>query len=225
MTVIVYRKKTVFGKEHILPVYLPPGTIPTPQVQEAAKVLDASIKKVATEINSEYKRKINTLGNQMEKWRWLGAQLAAHLKSLKNLAKADIENNSIWPAISQYLHPDLKRGFDSKRSGTTKDHLRKAWLLATLQNTDWFNAWVGWDAFVDRGEPLVQDPRILKSLKKTFPNDSIELGKDDYQCIARLLVEVLSSRKGNATNFGLLKDSEILQAVEDVKRKLLTTKK
>ena len=224
MTVIVYRKKTVFGKEHLLPEYLPSGTIPTPQIQEEAKALDVSIKKAVTAINSKYGKKAKNFDNKIEKWRWLGARLAVLLSSLEH-EKADIENNSIWPAISQYLHPDLTRGFNTKRSGTTKDHLRKAWLLATLPNTDWFNTWIGWDAFVDRGEPLVQDPRILKYLKQTFPNMSSELGKDDYQRIARLLVEVLSSRKGNATNFRLLTDKEIVEAIEKVKTKLLNSNK
>jgi hypothetical protein len=220
MAVIVYRRKTVFGREHLLPEYLPPGTVPTPQVQQAAKALDVAIKKSVERINKEYAEKKEVKENTIEKWRWLGSELATLLTTLDGLEKMDIDNNSIWPAISQYLDSDLTRGFDTKRSGTAKDHLRKAWLLATLPNTDWFNNWIGWDAFVDRGEPLVSDPRILKYLKKIFPDESGELKKDDYQKIARLLVKFLSSRKGNAINFRLLTDQEILKAIEKVKSNL-----
>lgn len=220
MTVIVYRRKTVFGKEHLLAEYLPSGTVPTPKIQQAAKDLDLAIKKSVENINREYKQNNETEGSKIEKWRWLGLKLATLLEDLNNLETSDIDNNSIWPAISQYLDPDLTRGFDTKRSGTAKDHLRKAWLLATLPNTDWFNNWIGWDAFVDRGESLVSDPRILKHLKQIFPDKSGQLKKDDYQKIARLLVEFLSSRRGNAINFRLLTDKEIVGAIEKVKTKL-----
>lgn len=225
MAVIVYRRKKIFGKEHLIPVYLPPGTIPTPQRQEAAELLDASIKRAVSSLNTEYAGKAKMLSSQMEKWRWLGSSLAVLLNSLKNLERADIENNSVWPAIAQYLHTDLMRGFDAKRSGTAKDHLRKVWLLATLPDTDWFHTWTGWDAFIDRGEPLTRDPRILKSLKKTFPGESYNLGKNDYQQIARFLVENLSSRKGNAVNFGMLTDVEIQNAINQAAYKLSVLKK
>jgi len=224
MTIIVYRKKKIFGKEQMVPVYLPIGTVPTPQRQEAAKNLDISIKKAVTDINNEYVKKAKDLGSQIEKWRWLGIKIAELISSLNNLEKSDIENNSIWPAISQYLHEDLMRGLDAKRSGTAKDHLRKVWLLAVLPDTDWFNTWTGWDAFIDRGEPLVRDPRILKSLKKTFPRDLYNLGKDDYQNIARILVETLSSRKGNAVNFEMFTDAEIQKAADQVADKLKSLK-
>lgn len=220
MVVVIYRKKTIFGKEHLLPVYLPLGTIPTPQRQETAKELDVSIKKSVTSINNEYSKKTHELESQMDKWRWLGAKIASTLDSLPSLEKSDIENNSIWPAISQYLHEDLMRGFDAKRSGTPKDHLRKVWLLSTLPGTDWFNSWTGWDAFIDRGEPLVNDTRTLAALKKVFPPSSFKLGKDEYQKIAKLLVETLSSKKGNAINFDLLTNSEIEHAVREVEGKL-----
>lgn len=225
MVVIIYRKKKIFGQERLMPVYLPLGTIPTPQRQEAAKTLDESIKKSVAGINNEYINKAKELGSQMKKWRWLGSKVAALLNSLTGLDRADIENNSIWPAISQYLSSKLMRGFDAKRSGTVKDHLRKVWLLATLPDTDWFNSWTGWDAFIDRGEPLVGDPRVLAALKKAFPVKSVKLDKNDYQHIARWLVEVLSSRKGSAINFGLLTNLEIQEIVEQVKNKFLAQSK
>ena len=222
MVVIIYRKKKIFGQEHLMPVYLPLGTIPTPQRQEAAKKLDESIKKAVISINDEYINKVKELGSEMEKWRWLGGKIASLLNFLTDIDKSDIENNSIWPAISQYLHSDLMRGFDAKRSGTVKDHLRKVWFLATLPDTDWFNTWTGWDAFIDRGEPLIRDSRVLASLKRAFPVEFVKLGKNDYQHIARWLVEILSSRKGNAINFSLLTNLEIQEIVEQVKNKFLS---
>lgn len=220
MVVIIYRKRNVFGKEQIIPTYLPFGTIPTQETRDIASSIDDSIRSAVFTVNKEYIADKKSIKTQIDKWRWLGDKLEKLLRSLPLLEKIDIENNSIWPAIAQYLHSDLVRGFDAKRSGTHKDHLRKVWLLATLPDTDWFNTWTGWDAFIDRGESLVADSRILKFLKKIFPHNSYNLGKDDYQSIARLLVETLSSKKGNAVNFGMLTDSEIEKAIEQVAQKI-----
>jgi len=225
MVVIVYRKEIVFGKECLLPTYLPAGTIPTPKLQETAKELDKEIRTIVASINADYSTESKKFVKSMDKWRWLGSRLELLLKSLRLLEKTDIENNSIWPAISQYLQPDLMRGFDAKRSGTTKDHLKKVWLLASLPNTDWFNTWTGWDAFIDRGESLVGDPRVFKSFKDQLSSRSFDFNKDEYQSLARFFVETLSSRKGNAVNFALLTDKEIQQAVEQAINKTLQANK
>jgi len=221
MVVIVHRNQIIFGKKRSVPEYLPAGSIPTPQRREAAEKLDLSIRNSVEKINNEYEGMVGKFNDSMDKWRWLGGKISEILVGTEKLERIDIDNNTIWPAINQYLCHDLKRGFDAKRTGTAKDHLRKVWLLATLPNTDWFDTWTGWDAFIDRGESLITEVRILAAVKKAFPPESIKMKKNDYQKIARWLVEILSSRKGQALNFSLLTDSEIQNAVNQAKNKFM----
>lgn len=208
--VVKIKKKTKILDEEIEVTQYAPDNIPlTRERREKADLLDAELKKSAENINQKYDGLDNFVKkDDLKKWRWLGIEIDNVIKSLKNLDQSDIDNHAIWPAIGQYFRNELKRGFDAKRSGTKKDHYRKCWLIATLPDTDWFNSWSGWDAFIDRGEQLVTSNKIIPSLKKIFSGNR-KLSPKDYQKIAKIITEHIPSGTNKPMDISTMSDNDI----------------
>jgi hypothetical protein len=197
MTVIVNKKVTVMGKTFQAPHYFPGDVPPTHIEREKAESLDKLLKLKIEQINHEYKKtKKSQRIDDIEKWRWLGARLDNLLTQTNEIERKDIDSHIIWPAISQYLEPELRRDDDEKRSGTAKDHLRKCILLFRSKGTKWIKNWAGWDALVDRGEQLGTDDRLLQALEKIFLKHIKKLDSRDYQIIFRLVASKIPSASG-----------------------------
>ncbi|MEK7062904.1 MAG: hypothetical protein AAB946_02615 [Patescibacteria group bacterium] len=215
--VVKVKKKTKIMEENIEVTQYMPDNIPlTRERREKADLLDAELKKMAENINKEYEILDDFVKkDELKKWRWLGAKIDKVLKSLKNLDQTDVDNHAIWPALGQYFRDELKRGFDARRSGTKKDHYRKCWLIATLPDTDWFNSWSGWDAFIDRGEQLVTSNKIIPKLKDTFSANA-KLKPRDYQKIAKMITERIPSGTNKPADIGTMSDDEIGRVIKSV---------
>lgn len=194
MTVKLWNKKTIRGQELLLPEYKPKNLSLTKARRMAADELDKELIIQVGIINEDYDLlPVEFKKNEYKKWKWLGGELERLFKTLEFLDKDDIRNEAVWPAIGQYLRPELKRGLDTRRAGTRKDHYRKCWLLATLPYLDWIGSWSGWDAFVDRGDQLVLDNRLLKTLHQQFVGIHDQIKPKDYQRIAKYLAEEIPS--------------------------------
>ena len=217
MVVKVKKKIKVMGKETEVTQYLPEDVPLTRERREKADHLDAELKQAVGKINKEYNNLTEEIKkNKLNKWRWLGGKIDNLLKAVKNLDPTDLDNYVIWPAIGQYFRKELKRGFDAKRSGTKKDHYRKCWLLATLPDLDWINSWIGWDAFIDRGEQLVTSKKIMPALTKKFIGIVNKLKPKDYQKIAKMITELMPSGTNTPTDIDAMNDAEIEKIVGGV---------
>ena len=196
--------------------YMPDNIPLTRERRERADLLDTELRKKAENINKEYEKLDDFVKkDELKKWWWLGTKIDKVLKSLKNLDQTDVDNHAIWPALGQYFRDELKRGFDARRSGTKKDHYRKCWLIATLPDTDWFNSWSGWDAFIDRGEQLVTSNKVIPKLKNVFPTN-VRLKPRDYQRIAKMITERIPSGTNKPADIGTMSDDEVRRVIESV---------
>jgi hypothetical protein len=218
--VVKVKKRTKIMEEDIEVTQYIPENIPlTRERREKADLLDVELKKTAERINKEYETLESFMKNdELKKWWWLGTKIDKVLKSLKKIGQldqTDVDNDVVWPALGQYLRDELRRGFNARRSGTKKDHYRKCWLIATLPDTDWFNSWSGWDAFIDRGEQLVTSNKIIPKLKNMF-SSNIKLKPRDYQEIAKMITERIPSGTNKPTDIGTMSDDEVERAIESV---------
>lgn len=215
--VVKVKKKTKIMEEDIEVTQYMPDNIPlTRERRERADLLDTELRKKAENINKEYEKLDDFVKkDELKKWWWLGTKIDKVLKSLKNLDQTDVDNHAIWPALGQYFRDELKRGFDARRSGTKKDHYRKCWLIATLPDTDWFNSWSGWDAFIDRGEQLVTSNKVIPKLKNVFPTN-VRLKPRDYQRIAKMITERIPSGTNKPADIGTMSDDEVRRVIESV---------
>lgn len=204
------------GQTFNAPQYLP-ETVLTREEREKADRLDAKIKEYTVEINKSFEKFKKTKPQEIEKWRWLGGQIDLLLRRVKEIEQKDIDNNSIWLAIGQFLSNDLRRNDDVKRLGTAKDHLRKCWLLFKSKSTRWIKNWAGWDALVDRGEQLVLDKRLLGVLEEVFLKDKDLLSSRDYQYIFKKLAEKIPS-SGGKKELDLIKLPELKKIAKSVKK-------
>lgn len=220
MTVIVNKKTTVMGQTFFAPHFFPEGVPPTHNEREKSERLDKILKLKGEQINNQYRISVrDKLLDDIDKWRWLGGQINELLINTKEIDRIDIDNNYIWPAISQYLIPELKRDSDSKRFGTPKDHLRKCWLLSKTRGTKWIKNWAGWDALVDRGEQLHSEPLLLE-LEKVFMKHIDNIDSRDYQIIFRLVAEKIPSY-GRIKDITLIKKNGLRKIAEDIEKKWL----
>jgi hypothetical protein len=215
MAVKIAKEREVMGKRVIVTRYLPENVPLTRERRDKADLLDLEIKTVVTEINKEYESLKNAIKkDEVLKWRWLGTRLNSSIKKLKNLEQTDLDNHIIWPAFAQYMREELKRGYDAKRSGTRKDHYRKAWLLGTLPNLEWIMSWGGWDAIVDRGEQLSQNNKLMPLLNKKFKDK--KLSTKQYQKLAKMLTEKLPSVRGQSVEIDSMDDKTLSRLVDDL---------
>lgn len=215
MTVKIKKKQEILGELVEVSQYEPSNEALTKEKREKANMLDDELKVLCERINKKYENldsKVKT--NKIEKWKWLGCELANILRNAKNIEITDIDNHYIWPAIGQHFRKELKRGYGKRRSGTSKDHFRKCWLLATLENTEWINSWSGWDAFVDRGEQIIKNTRIMKMLGNEF--GEIKLNPRDYQMISKMIVSYLPSRSDQAVDINSMTDQKIQRIIKIV---------
>lgn len=225
MTVIVKKKRLILGQEKELTTYLPKGVFPSSPRQKGAELLDEEIRRSVEKINKDFEDlPKSTKLNEIKKWYWLGGRLNQAIKTFKNMEKTDLDNNAIWPGINQYLRSELKRGFDTKRSGTPKDHLRKCWLLYKTNSITWFRSWVGWDALVDRGEQLIRDTRVMEVLQENFTDLKDRLDKKDYQFIFKELSARIPSSKNRREVF-LMTEKELDSIAKDIKVELLNKRR
>lgn len=205
------------GEEIEATQYLPEDLPLTRERREGADLLDEELQTVVDRINKDYAQLDDSVKkDELKKWKWLGSEIDAAFKSVKNIDRSDMDKHVIWPALGQYFREELRRGFDAKRSGTKKDHYRKCWLIATLPDTDWFNSWSGWDAFIDRGEQLVMSRKVIHALKNKL--SSANLGPRDYQKIAKMITERLPSGTSEPIDLGAMSDEETEKVVESVIR-------
>jgi len=218
MTVKVKRKIEALGSEFYTSIYLPEDMYLTRDRREKADKLDEVLKAKVNVINFEYEHLDKRIKNsEINKWKWLGSKIDQILFSTALIEKIDKDNHHIWPAIGQYLRPELSRGLDDKkRSGTKSDHYRKCWALATLPGTEWITNWIGWDAFTDRGEQLAYSGRLLPLLEKKFKGYSHQLKGDDYKQIAKLLVEHIPTKSKTPKDIESLSDSKLDEIAEAV---------
>ena len=217
MVVKIKKKTQVMGEEIEATQYLPEDLPLTRERREGADLLDEELQTVVDRINKDYAQLDDSVKkDELKKWKWLGSEIDAAFKSVKNIDRSDMDKHVIWPALGQYFREELRRGFDAKRSGTKKDHYRKCWLIATLPDTDWFNSWSGWDAFIDRGEQLVMSRKVIHALKNKL--SSANLGPRDYQKIAKMITERLPSGTSEPIDLGAMSDEETEKVVESVIR-------
>lgn len=214
MTVKVFKNVTLMGQTVNAPQYLP-ETVLTREVRKKADALDIEIQKSVDEVNKSFKAIQEDGLEDIEKWRWLGGKIDALLKNVKGVEQKDIDSNTIWLAIGQYLSDDLRRGGDVKRSGTAKDHLRKCWLLFKSKNVKWIKNWAGWDALVDRGEQLAADKRLLAELERTFLKHVDSLDSRDYQFIFKSLTGKIPSGWGKK-DLDLIKKKELSKIATEI---------
>ena len=223
MVVKIKKKTQVMGEEIEATQYLPDDLPLTRERREKADLLDEELRTVVGQINKNYAQLDDSIKkDESKKWKWLGSEIDATFKSVKNIYRSDIDKHVIWPALGQYFREELKRGFDAKRSGTKKDHYRKCWLIATLPDTDWFNSWSGWDSFIDRGEQLVMSKKVIHALKNKIPNTN--LGPRDYQKIAKMITERLPSGTSEPIDLGEMNDEETEKIVGSVVETFKKTK-
>lgn len=226
MVVVVRRLIKAFGKQVRAPIFYPEGSVLTEDKIKKAKKLDEILKKRVDTINHEFEKlKKQTKVNDLEKWKWLGGKVEEILKSVKSIEDKDVDKNVIWPAVSQYLRKELKRGFDDeKRSGTKNDHLRKCYLLATTPGTDWINSWVGWDAFTDRGDQLVISGKLMPVLNKKFSKIKTRLNSRDYQKIAKIIVDFIPTQAKKPADIDSMSKKKINEIVNQVYEKFYKQK-
>jgi hypothetical protein len=219
MTVRLKRKRQIMGQVVEMSQY-EPGQGLTRVRREKADLLDVELKKYCSNINDKFDILSDDIKkNELKKWRWLGERLEEIIKGAKNLEMNDVDNHHIWPAIGQYLRGELKRGYETKRSGTKKDHYRKCWLLAKLPNLNWIQSWGGWDAFVDRGDQIVTSQKIMPAIGNALQN--AKLKTRDYQKLAKNIVNQLPSGAGRIVDLDSMSDEKIKNIVEDVCGKFL----
>lgn len=222
MVVKVKKQINIMGSRKEVTDYIPELLL-TRERRAKADKLDEEIKEGVEKINSAFDNlDKETKKNALAKWRWLGSEIGNLIEGLENLDQADVDNHAIWAAIGQYFREELKRGIDTKRSATRKDHYRKCWLLATTPDLEWITNWPGWDAFIDRGEQLVLSKKIMPVLKKKFSKISHKLNQRDYQRIAKLVTEEIPSSTGRPLSIDELSAAEIDGIVEKVLTKFET---
>lgn len=196
--------------------FLPKGILSKSE-REQAERLDDILKTTVEDINQEYDtldRKITN--NEIDKWRWLGGRIDEVL-SIPFISEKDKEDHYIWPAIGQYLRPELSRGLkDRKRSGTKNDHYRKCWALATLPGTGWVTSWIGWDALTDRGEQLAYSGKVLPLLEERFADFRGKLKPDDFKEIAKLLVEYVPTKARTPKDIEYLPEDKLAEIADAV---------
>lgn len=215
MAVRILKERDVMGKRVAVTQYLPDNVPLSRERRERADALDVEIKNAVHDINEEFSVLEESIKkDELNKWCWLGQKLDLSLKTLKNIEQTDIDNCVIWPAYAQYMREELKRGYDAKRSGTRKDHYRKAWLLASLENLDWIKSWGGWDAFVDRGEQLSQNSKLMPLLNEKFKD--MKLSTKQYQLLAKLLAERLPSIRGQSADIDSMEDVTLTELVDEL---------
>ena len=172
--------------------YLPADSALTKGEKEKADQIYEIIKTEVNKINKEFQKiKVSLRKDGFSKWKWLSERLKKLIPLLKKngMKGKDFEDNLIWVSIGQHLCKDLSKGMDTRRSGTHKDHYRKVYLLSEIEGINWINSWLGWDAFADRGDAILQNPKIFLELDKKFHNFTKELKTKDYQFIAKKLIE------------------------------------
>ena len=213
---IKVKKKTLeMGEETETTHYLPDGILITKERKTQAEKLDEELLFFVTEINNEFNNLDSKIKNdEYSKWKWLGSKIDFILLNAKNLEITDVDNHVIWPAIGQYFREELKRGFDAKRSGEKKDHFRKCWLLATLKDVDWINSWGGWDAYVDRGDQLVLNSKLMPELKRKFCPTAAKLKTKDHQRIAKIITEKLPSGTSTPANIDAMTERDLAEVVD-----------
>ena len=210
------------GNEREVTKYLPENIPLTKNRRLQADKLNEELKKYVSEINQEYESLEEQIKkDDFKKWKWLGIKLEFIISNAKNLEKKDVDDHVIWPAIGQYLREELKRGFDAKRSGGKKDHYRKCWLLSTRKDVDWINSWGGWDAYVDRGEQLVINDKLMSLLKEKFKDVANNLKTKDHQKIAKIITEKLPSGTNTPSNINAMSDRDLSEIVNVVYKEFL----
>lgn len=218
MVVIIHKIVDIEGKKREIESFLPSESLLTKDVIEAAKKSNDAIKNFCDVVNSKYeflpKEKQK---NALMKWRWLGEQLDIFFNNEQLIQKSDINRNVIWPAIGQYLRNELSSGINTKRSGTSKDHYRKCYMLAKCSGTNWFNSWLAWDAFIDRADQLVENDFLLPALEEVFLG--LNLNVKDFQFIAKLTAELLPSTTANPAVIVAMKQPEIKEIAYAVKKR------
>ena len=208
------------GKEVELTVYLPEELPLTRDMRANADKLDEILKEETERINKAFEKlEKKTQVNESEKWRWLGGKIDSILKSTSLIEESDVTNNNIWPAIGQYLRRELRRGVDDKkRSGTKKDHYRKCWLYYSVPGTQWITSWVGWDAFTDRGEQLVNSGNFILVLGKKFDNYQGEKTSDEFKEIAKLAVKYIPTQSKSPADIESMSDEKLVEIANKIYR-------
>lgn len=213
MAVIVRTEEELAGMKRQLKKYLPDGITITEEVIDQARKLDEELSTKVDLINQEYKA--NPINKVDEKWAWLGSRVDSLLNDLEYLNREDVHNNSIWPAISQYLVKELRRDTDKKRYGTSKDHLRKCWVFSKGP-VRWIPNWAAWDAIADRGDQLTSNPILLELMEEAFGPYKKSLSSNDYKRIGKLLAEKLPSQSKSSANVGLMEVGVLKKIVSDI---------
>ncbi len=218
MTVKIRRTKFIMGKDVQMAQYEPKNAALTKERRQQADLLDEELKYFCNKINEKYdKLNVDIKKNELKKWKWLGGKLDAIIHSAKNIQITDVDNHLIWPAIGQHLRKELSRGIDTRRSGSSKDHYRKCWLLATIKDLEWINSWSGWDAFVDRGNQIIMSKKIMPILKFKFADT--EFKPKDYQLLAKIIVDYLPSAMGKLVDIDSMSIDKIQEIIEKVYQK------
>lgn len=222
MTVIIRKLEKIMGDFVEIPTYEPHWESLTKEKREKADLLDNQLRIKVGKINQDYLRLSDLIKkNELEKWKWLGMMLNNILEHTDYLEMADIDSNIIWPAIGQYLRTELKRGFDTKRSGTKKDHYRKCSLLARFADQEWIPSWSGWDSFVDRGDQLVSNKKFIPFIGQELKHMNLKLNSRDCQKVAKLIVEFIPSGTKQSIDIDSMTDERIRGIVQNALKKFI----
>ena len=191
MAVIVHRIENLSGKDTRVGKFLPERIHLDEKDIRKAEDLDKELKSKVAVINREFELKQDNkkLSTSTSKWTWLGEKTKYLIDSLKYLNSSDIYNNSIWPAINQYLHDDLKNESNPILGGGNKDHLRRCYYFYEYKFYQFLPNWTAWLEITDRGDQLIHNKTFRDSVRDTFGRDNHLLTSSDYREIAKLIVE------------------------------------
>lgn len=210
MTVKVRKQLSEFGVSYTGTVYLPESSILTKKELANADTLDLILKRKVGEINKSFgKLSPDIKSDPLQKWKWLGGKIDALISGTPEIERKDIDENSLWPAIGQYLRDELQRGDDEKRSASPKDHYRKCWILATVGNIEWITSWSSWDALADRGDQIIASSLFMKVLSRTLASKVRDFDTKKFQILGKLITKHFPSQGNRPVQINRMSEGEI----------------
>lgn len=212
MATIVYQKQLIDGQYQSVGQFLPLNqSIDEGAIQQALK-LDKELGDGVASINKRFARlrdKTPTPLTATEKWTWLGQELCRLIKNLKNMDPIDIDRNTIWPAINQYLDEDLKKPNNLAANGGLRDHSRRCYYFVLYEFNKLLPNWAAWLALSSRGNHFMHSQAFRNALKATFAKDDTLTASDYKKDICGLFAERWPSNTTERVSLDFLDEKRI----------------